>query len=63
MADAEDTSGKAVPISSKKKDQPMSAAGSIATLQGAGMMGQQGILAGVPGGTGTQEWEWLTMSL
>ena len=63
MADADDTSGKAVPTSSKKKDQPMSAAGSIASLQGAGMMGQQGILAGAPGGSGTQEWEWLTMSL
>ena len=63
MADADDTSGKAIPTSSKKKDQPMATAGSMATLQGAGMMGPQGILAGGPGGSGTQEWEWLTMSL
>ena len=63
MADADETSGKAAPVPPKKKDQPMSAAGNMATLQGAGMIGQQGILAGGPGGSGTQEWEWLTMSL
>lgn len=63
MADADDTSGIVLPTSSRKKDQPLSTAGSMATLQGAGMMGQQGILAGGPGGSGTQEWEWLTMSL
>lgn len=62
MADADDTSGIVVPTS-KKKDQPMFTAGSMATLQGAGMVGQQGILAGGPGGSGAQEWEWLTMSL
>lgn len=63
MADADDTSGKVASVSSKKKDQPMATAGSMTILQGAGMMGQQGILAGGPGGSGTQEWEWLTMSL
>ncbi len=63
MADADDASGIVLPASSKKKDQPMFTAGSMATLQGAGMVGQQGILAGGPGGSGTQEWEWLTMSL
>lgn len=63
MADADDASGTVLPASSKKKDQPMFTAGSMATLQGAGMVGQQGILAGGPGGSGTQEWEWLTMSL
>lgn len=67
MADADDTSGKAPATSSKKKDtgpHQMAAAG-MAGIPGTGMMGtngQPGIMAGGPS-TGTQEWEWLTMSL
>lgn len=66
MADADDTSGRA-PTASKKKDtvpHSMPVAG-IAGIPGTGMMGastQQGLMAGGPS-TGTQEWEWLTMSL
>jgi len=37
----------------------------IAVLQGTGMMGggQQILAGGAAGGSGPQEWEWLTMSL
>ena len=67
MADADDTSGKAPAVSSKKKDlgpHQMGAAG-MAGIPGTGLMGtggQSGITVGGPS-TGTQEWEWLTMSL
>ena len=59
MADADDTAGKAP---AKKKDPVGVAAAGMTTLQGAGMMGQQGLMAGGGNGSG-QEWEWLTMSL
>ena len=67
MADADDTSGKVIAASSKKKDlgAHQTAAAGIAGIPGTGMMGtggQPGIMAGGPS-TGTQEWEWLTMSL
>ena len=67
MPDAEDVNGKQVPSLSRKKDgipHPMPTTG-IGGIPGAGMMGtstQQGLMAGGPS-TGTQEWEWLTMSL
>lgn len=67
MASADDTSGKTPAASSKKKDiglTPVAATG-MAGIPGTGMMGtggQPGIMAGGPS-TGTQEWEWLTMSL
>ena len=67
MADADDTNGKVPTLSSKKKDNaPRQMAGAgMPGLPGMGMIGaggQQGIMAGGPS-TGTQEWEWLTMSL
>ena len=67
MADADDMSAKQVSASSRKKEtMPHSIpTSSITGMPGAGMMGtstQQGIMAGGPS-TGTQEWEWLTMSL
>ncbi|KAL8811011.1 MAG: hypothetical protein Q9200_002128 [Gallowayella weberi] len=61
MADADDTSGK--PIAQKKHDA-FGSIGNLTTMQGTGMLGQQGIMAG--GGNvngGSAEWEWLTMSL
>jgi len=66
MADVDDINGKAPPASKKKDTIPhsMPLAG-IAGIPGTGMMGastQQGLMAGGPS-TGTQEWEWLTMSL
>ncbi|KAL8998956.1 MAG: hypothetical protein Q9169_002062 [Polycauliona sp. 2 TL-2023] len=63
MADAEDTSGKAVPVT-QKKHEPFGSIGNLTTMQGTGMLGQQSIMAGgsnVNGGSA--EWEWLTMSL
>ena len=65
MADGDDTGGKG--SSMKKKDSiphgmPQSGMGGI---PGAGLMGassQQPIMAG-GASSGTQEWEWLTMSL
>ena len=70
MADADDTNGKsslvAVPPSKKKEGVPQPMVSGMANIQGTGMMGagvaQQGIVAS-GGGSGTQEWEWLTMSL
>lgn len=67
MADVDDASGKVPATASKKKDigpHQMAATG-MAGNPGTGMMGtggQPGIMAGGPS-TGTQEWEWLTMSL
>jgi len=67
MANVDDTSGKA-PQASKKKDtipHSMPVAG-IAGIPGTGMMGASTHQAGLKAGglsTGTQEWEWLTMSL
>ncbi|KAL8732386.1 MAG: hypothetical protein Q9166_002784 [cf. Caloplaca sp. 2 TL-2023] len=63
MADAEDTSGKPVTVPQKKHDT-FGSIGSLTTMQGTGMLGQQSIMAGgsnVNGGS--TEWEWLTMSL
>ncbi|KAL6721883.1 Sodium- and chloride-dependent GABA transporter 1 [Lecanora helva] len=67
MAEADDNSGKQASIPSRKKENvphSMPAAG-IAGIPGTGMMGasnSQSLLAGGPS-AGTQEWEWLTMSL
>ncbi|KAL8700050.1 MAG: hypothetical protein Q9224_001143 [Gallowayella concinna] len=63
MADADDTSGKLVAVPQKKHDA-FSSIGNLTTMQGTGMLGQQGIMAA--GGNvngGSTEWEWLTMSL
>ena len=62
MADADDTSGRATVVPHKKMD-PFGSIGNMTTLQGAGMRGQQGIMAGGANGSGSTEWEWLTMSL
>jgi len=64
--DVDDSSGKAPQASKRKENIPhsMPMAG-IAGIPGTGMMGsstQQGLMAGGPS-AGTQEWEWLTMSL
>ncbi len=67
MPDVDDTQGKGTAPSSKRKDTAthhMAAAG-MSSIPGTGMMGtgsQQPMMAGGPT-TGTQEWEWLTMSL
>lgn len=75
MANADDTSGKAAPavstsLSSKRKEAistPLGngAAPGMGGMQRVGMMGAAPqIMAGGPsGGSGPQEWEWLTMSL
>ncbi|KAL8773474.1 MAG: hypothetical protein Q9209_001578 [Squamulea sp. 1 TL-2023] len=63
MADADDISGKPV-TASQKKHEPFGSIGNLTTMQGTGMLGQQGIMAGgnnINGGS--TEWEWLTMSL
>ncbi|KAL8668689.1 MAG: hypothetical protein Q9168_006694 [Polycauliona sp. 1 TL-2023] len=63
MLDADDTSGKSAPVA-QKKHEPFGSIGNLTTMQGTGMLGQQGIMAGgnsVNGGSA--EWEWLTMSL
>lgn len=62
MADADDTNGKAAAIPQKKPDI-FGSVGNLATLQGAGMMGQQGMMAEGGNASGSTEWEWLTMSL
>ena len=67
MADADDTNGRTPAASSKKKEigpHQMAAAG-MAGIPGTGMMGTSGPPGITAGGlsTGTQEWEWLTMSL
>ncbi|KAL8741349.1 MAG: hypothetical protein Q9190_006033 [Brigantiaea leucoxantha] len=59
MADADDANGKSV---FKRKDA-MGPGSGIGVMQGAGMVGNQGIMANGGTGSGTQEWEWLTMSL
>ena len=67
MAEADESSGKQAPVPSRKKDSvphTMPAAG-IAGIPGTGMMGTntpQSLMAG-GASSGTQEWEWLTMSL
>lgn len=66
--DLDDLGGKPGHPLSKRKDASapsMPAAGGMGTLHGMGLMagaGQPGIMAGGVG-SGTQEWEWLTMSL
>ena len=67
MADADDNSGKTPAAVPKKKDTaPHQISGAaMGGIPGPGMMGaasQPGIMAGGPA-SGTQEWEWLTMSL
>ncbi|KAL8628087.1 hypothetical protein Q9189_006223 [Teloschistes chrysophthalmus] len=62
MANADDTNGKTVMVPPKKNDL-FGSIGNMTTLQGAGMMGQQGLIAGGGNGNGSTEWEWLTMSL
>ena len=67
MIDAEDITGKQVsPVSRKRETLPHTLPTTgIGGIPGAGMMGtstQPGLMAGGPS-TGTQEWEWLTMSL
>ena len=76
MGDADDSAGRAplstVAISKRKEHVPTPAsqqnlqAMSTGGLQGPGVMKNvvpQPLMAGGPGGAGTQEWEWLTMSL
>ena len=69
MADADETTNKA-PIASpaKKKDFGFQHGlpSNLGAMQGSSLMGpnvQQPIMAGGGSGGGTQEWEWLTMSL
>ncbi|KAL8723129.1 MAG: hypothetical protein Q9225_000533 [Loekoesia sp. 1 TL-2023] len=62
MADADDTSGKAAAVPHKKPDI-FGSVGNMTTLQGAGMMGQQGLTGDGGNASGSTEWEWLTMSL
>ncbi|KAI9737850.1 MAG: hypothetical protein M1834_009219 [Cirrosporium novae-zelandiae] len=57
MGDAEDTSGKAPMTRAKTSAAPTSVQGN-SSLPGAGVMGMPS-----GAGQGTQEWEWLTMSL
>ena len=69
MADADDISGRATNFAAlSKKDDSRSqqtGLGGMGSIHGSGLLGintQPGIIAGGPG-HGTQEWEWLTMSL
>ncbi|KAL8655337.1 MAG: hypothetical protein Q9210_000933 [Variospora velana] len=62
MADADDTNHEAAPASQKKPDV-FGSIGNMTTMQGAGMMGQPGIMADGGTANGSTEWEWLTMSL
>ncbi|KAI4261140.1 MAG: hypothetical protein L6R42_003654 [Xanthoria sp. 1 TBL-2021] len=63
MADADDTSGKPVAVT-QKKHESFGSIGNLTTMQGTGMLGQQGIMAGESNvNSGSTEWEWLTMSL
>lgn len=62
MADADDTSGKSATVPPKKPDI-FGSVGNLTTMQGAGMMGQHGIMADGGNTNGSTEWEWLTMSL
>lgn len=67
MADVDEIGRKTVPPS-KRKDapsQPVPVTIGMGNLHGTGLLagsGQQGIMVG-GAGNGTQEWEWLTMSL
>ncbi|KAL8949612.1 MAG: hypothetical protein Q9222_004297 [Ikaeria aurantiellina] len=63
MADADDTNGKAIATPSQKRPEMFGSIGNMTTLQGAGMMGQQGVMASGGNVNGSTEWEWLTMSL
>ena len=64
MADADDTSGKAPVVPPRAKDTISQVnpggMGGMPGIMGSG--GPHGIMAGGPS-TGSQEWEWLTMSL
>ncbi|KAI4113975.1 MAG: hypothetical protein LQ345_005155 [Seirophora villosa] len=62
MADADDSNHRAVPTSHKKPDA-FASIGNMTTMQGAGMMGQPGVMADGGNANGSTEWEWLTMSL
>ncbi|KAL8832068.1 MAG: hypothetical protein Q9170_005035 [Blastenia crenularia] len=62
MADADDTNGKAI-VSSQRNPDMFGSVGNLATLQGAGMMGHQGMMGDGGNTNGSTEWEWLTMSL
>lgn len=67
MADADDTSGNPMStVPSKKKDPLSHQMGTISGVPNAGIIGssnaQPAIKAGGPA-SGSQEWEWLTMSL
>ncbi|KAL8925027.1 MAG: hypothetical protein Q9208_003711 [Pyrenodesmia sp. 3 TL-2023] len=62
MADADDTSGKAAAVAQKRPDA-FGSIGNLTTMQGAGMIGHQGMMADAGNANGSTEWEWLTMSL
>ena len=67
LPDIDDIMGKSPAPSTKRKDTvtPQMAPSGVPGIPGTGMMGmgnQQPIMAGGPS-SGTQEWEWLTMSL
>lgn len=65
MADADDTNGSATTLLSRRKQAPHQTAG-MGGMSGTGLMGssgQHGIASAVPAAGGSQEWEWLTMSL
>lgn len=62
MADADDTSGRAV-ASPQKKPDIFGSVGNMTSMQGAGMLGHPGIMAEGGNTNGSAEWEWLTMSL
>ncbi len=62
MADADETSGNAAAVSQKRPDI-FGSVGNMTTMQGAGMIGQQGLMADGANANGSTEWEWLTMSL
>ena len=74
MADAEDTSGRSSNTTAPAKRKESASTGSSSQhlrsiaagnlgLQGAGMSGAGQVTAGSGASGGTQEWEWLTMSL
>ena len=74
MADVDDTSGRAAAAATataKRKDGPTLQTGNVSNVNNPGMPGNKGLLgpggqqAIAAGGTsaGSQEWEWLTMSL
>ncbi|KAL8716151.1 MAG: hypothetical protein Q9220_000056 [cf. Caloplaca sp. 1 TL-2023] len=63
MADADDTNGRSMATPPQKMQEMFGSIGNMTTLQGAGMMGQQGVGPGGNNVNGSTEWEWLTMSL